>query len=392
MKRIDRRILIIASLILIIGLAYGIMRFLILSKEEPPARVSFEAQRFVQAEVVIYGTLISPVAEPGRMASVSEINLSAEAPGKIEQGDIPLKTGATFKKGDVIFSIYRDEAEMALKAKKSQFLNTLALLLPDIAIDFPEKEGLFRDFFSAIDIDQDLPSFPERDDEKLTIFLAGKNLLSDYYGIRKDELQLSRYVVRAPFDGTLTNVFMEVGGYANTGASVARAIRTDALELEVPLSRPDAMWVKIGDPVHIESDSRSHSWEGSVIRKGQVVDENTQSQRVYVRVNNHSNQPVLAGEFLTATFPGRPIENVMEIPRNAVFNSNEVFIVKQKRIVKAPINIIKVNTRTLLFNGLPKGDTLVVQPLINVFEGTRVTTSLEQKQGAGSKAETKNDH
>ena len=114
------------------------------------------------------------------------------------------------------------------------------------------------------------------------------------------------------------------------------------------------------------------------LRKSQIVDENTQSQRVYVRVNNHKSQPVLAGEFLTATFPGRPIEGVMEIPRNAVFNTNEVFVVKEKRLQKQIIDIKKVNTRTLLFNGLEEGDTLIVQPLINVFEGTKVTTSLDK--------------
>jgi len=41
---------------------------------------------------------------------------------------------------------------------------------------------------------------------------------------------------------------------------------------------------------------------------------------------------------------------------------------------------VKVNTSTLLFNGPAVGDTLVVQPLINVFEGTMVTTSLDDKK------------
>lgn len=378
MKKLDRRIIIVVSLVFIIGLAYGIMRFLIAQKEEPPSRRTIDSLRFVQVDVVSYGTVISPVYEPGRMLSVSEVNLSAEASGKIEQGDVQLKKGATFHKGDVIFSIYRDEAQLALKARKSEFLNTLALMLPDISIDYPQYEQAFLEFFNAIHLDNSLPVFPQVEDEKLTIFLASKNVLSDFYNIRRDELQLSRHVIRAPFDGTLTDVYMEVGAYANTGGTVARAIRTDALELEVPLSRPDARWVKIGDQVQIESDARSFTWEGTVIRKSQIVDENTQSQTVYVKVKNQDNKAVLAGEFLSAEFPGRPIENVMEIPRNAVFNTNEVFIVKEKRLLKTPINIVKVNTRTLIFNGINEGDTLVVQPLINVYEGTPVTTSLDK--------------
>ncbi|MCF8346766.1 MAG: efflux RND transporter periplasmic adaptor subunit [Bacteroidales bacterium] len=380
MKKIDRRILIIISFVFIVGLAYGIMKFLIAQKEEPPASRTYEASRFVRAETIHYDTVMSPVSEPGRMLSVSIVNLSAEAPGKIEQGDIMLKQGAVFQEGDIIFSIYSDEAALALKARKSQFLHTLALLLPDIAIDYPEYEQPFQAFFSAIDLSSPLPRFPETGDEQLKIFLASRNVLSEYYSIRKDELQLSRHIVRAPFDGTLTEVFMEVGAYTNTGGTVARAIRTDELELEVPLSMADAAWVRKGDAVHIHSDSRSHNWEGTVIRKSRMVDENTQSRKVYVGIKNHSAQPVLAGEFLSASFPGRPIEGVMEIPRNAVFNTNEVFLVKDQRLVKSTVNIVKVNTSTLLFNGPVVGDTLVVQPLINVFEGTMVTTSLDNKK------------
>jgi multidrug efflux pump subunit AcrA (membrane-fusion protein) len=377
MKRIDRRIVIIASLVFIVGLSYGIMKFLIAQKEDPPVIRAMNTERYVRAEIVEYRSILSPVSEPGRMSSISEVNLSAEASGKIEQGDIMLKKGATFKKGDVLFQIYRDEMALALKAKKSQFQNTLALLLPDIAIDFPEDEVSFRKFFSSIDVDKSLPAFPDVNSEQLTIFLAGRNVMSEYYSIRKDELQLSRHVSRAAFNGTLSEVYMEVGAFTNTGGTVARAIQTDELELEVPLSRADAMWVRIGDPVSVHSDQYSIDWKGVVIRKSQVVDEKTQSQHAYVKIKKSDPQTLLAGEFLTASFPGRPIDNVMEIPRNAVFNTNEVFLIEDRRLIKHTINIIKVNPNTLLFNGPEPGDTIVTQALINVFEGTRVTTSLE---------------
>ena len=108
MKKIDRRIVIIASLIFIIGMAYGLMRFLITQRAEPPTRRIIEAKRFVQMEPVKYTTIISPVSAPGRLSSVSKIDLVAEASGKILQGNIPLKKGAEFKKGDLLFSIYPD--------------------------------------------------------------------------------------------------------------------------------------------------------------------------------------------------------------------------------------------------------------------------------------------
>ena len=199
-------------------------------------------------------------------------------------------------------------------------------------------------------------------------------MISEYYNIQRDELQLKRRTVRAPFDGTYSDVYMEQGAYTNTGGRVARAIQTNNLEMEVPVIRTDAAWIQLGDMVQVVSEARAMSWEGQVIRKGQFVDENTQSQSIFIRIRPIANQELLPGEFLTAIFPTRPIEGVMEVPRNSVFNTDEVFVVRQGRLAKERIDVIKVNERTLIFRGIPEGDTLVVQQLINVSEGTMVQT------------------
>lgn len=378
MRKIDRRIVIVASVIFILGLAYGLMRFLIAQKEPPPVRMSIEARRYVKYEPVRYSDIPSHVSGPGRLASITEIDIVSEASGKIEPGEVALKKGANFSRGDLLFVVYPDEAILSLKARKSQYQNTLANILPDLVIDFPDHADSFNKFFSNIYVDKPLPELPVISDDKLKIFLASRNVISEYYNILSDQLQLNRRTVRAPFNGAYKEVYMEPGAYTNTGGKVARAIRTDELELEVPLDRPDASWVNIGDKVSVHSGHRDLTWEGRVIRKSRYVDENTQSQEIFVKIPYSSQQPLLAGEYLLATFPVRPIEDVMEIPRNSVFNSNEVFIIKEGRLAKKEINIIKINERTLIFNGLAEGDSVVVQQLINVSEGTLVQVNNDQ--------------
>ena len=372
MRKIDKRIVVIAAFIFIVGLAYGLMRFLAAQKEELKQRPAVEAKRFVKAVPVKYTTIISQVSADGRLTSVAEVDIVAEASGRLQQGKVALKKGSRFSQGDVLFVVYPDEAALALKASKSQFLNTLANLLPDIRIDYPEHEEGYMEFFASISLDHPLPQFPEVNDEKLKIFLTSRNVLSQYYNIRKDELQLSRRTSIAPFDGTFTEVNLEVGSYTNTGGRVAKAIRTDELELEVPVKRFDAAWIKIGDPVTVESDRRGLMWKGKVIRKSPFVDPNTQSQAIFIKILNHSNPNLLSGEYLTAEFPGHPIENAMEVPRNVVFNTNEVFVIVEDKLEKRVANIIKENEKTLVFNGLVEGEVLVMQPLINVLEGTLV--------------------
>ena len=372
MRKIDRRIVIIITLIFTIGLAYGVMRYLISLKEAPPVRKVAEVKRLVKVESVAYSDLISPVEEFGRLSSVSEVDMVAEASGKILAGRVSLKKGTRFNRGDTLFIVYQEEAALALKARKSQFMNLLANILPDLKIDYPDQSAQFYTFFGKINVDSPLPEFPVISAEKLKIFLASRGILSEYYNIIKDELQLNRYVVRAPFKGTFTQVTLEVGAYTGAGGKVARVIRTDQMELEVPLERFDAEWVKIGDQVVVHSDRRDLTWQGRVIRKGQFVDPGTQTQLVFVEIPNGSGSELLAGEYLRAEFKGHPIQQVMEIPRNAVFNTNEVFVIREGRLERELLNVIKENKSTLIFNGLDVGEIIVVQPLINVQEGVQV--------------------
>jgi len=177
---------------------------------------------------------------------------------------------------------------------------------------------------------------------------------------------------------------MELGAYTNTGGRVARAIQTDHMELEVPLQRTDAVWVNQGEAVIIKSEDGAITWKGQVLRKSPFVDENTQSQTIFISVPYNHKQPILAGEYFVAHFPVRPIEGVMEIPRNSVFNSNEVFVARSGRLAKEKINIVKINESTLIFNGLPEGDSVVVQQMINVSEGTLIQTDKDvQQMGPG---------
>lgn len=392
MRKIDRRIVIVAILIFIIGLAFGLMRYLISLKEDPKSRPKKEMVRYVNAKKVKYLDILSPVEALGRMASISHLDIVSEASGKIYVKNIPLKKGAQFKKGDLLFTIYPDEAILALKARKSLYLTLLVNLMPDIHIDYPDFEKEFNNFYQSIDLDKPLPRLPDIENQTFNTFLASRNILSEYYVINIDELSLQRRSVFAPFNGTYTEVLLEEGAYTNTGGRVARTIRTDILELEILLERFHSDFVNIGDPVKIVSDNRSKEWPGKVIRKSQFVDPDTQSRSIFIQINNLGSDPVLAGEYLTAIFPGQAVSDVMEVNRNAVFNSNEVFIIVDGRLQKKVITIIKINEKTLLFKGLQEGVELVTQPLINVMEGSAVSILGEVKiqPGGSQKSNQKN--
>ncbi|PSK84786.1 efflux RND transporter periplasmic adaptor subunit [Prolixibacter denitrificans] len=371
-----RRIIIVSvGLIVLLGFSFVLMQVLVGMKPEPPRKAEEVVKRFVKAKPVAYHTVTASVKAPGRVLATKEVMLVAEASGRIEPGEVALKKGARFRKGQKLLNIYKDEAEMALRSRKSQFLNSLANMLPDIKIDYPDFYDQFQQFFSSVRLDRDLPNLPTvaiGNNEQLKVFLASRNILSDYYSIKKDEMALKRYTLYAPFDGTFTQVNFEVGAFVNMGTQLAKMISTNNLEVEVPVENRQSEWIKVGSPAIIHSTSRNKNWQGHVVRKADFVASSTQSRSIFVKVDPDNARDVLSGEYLDVEFKGQEIPDAMEIQRSAVFNSNIVFTVVDGRLKKEPINLIKYNEETIVFNGLEPGTELVVEPLINAKEKTEV--------------------
>lgn len=376
---------IVVTLIVLLGGSFALSELFVSLKPDPPRRPASDAKRFVKVETINYSEIVSPLFREGRAVSSNEVLLVSEASGKIEAGKVTLKKGASFRKGDLLARIYKDEVELALKASKSRFLNSFTNMLPDIKVDFPEQYNQFLSFFNSVDLNMNLPDLPIADNEKLKIFLASRNILSDYYGIRQDEKRLSRHTFYAPFDGTFTLVNFEVGAYVNAGGQIAKMIRTDQLEIEVPVENTQSSWIKIGDKVNVYSQDKSSFSPGTVVRKSNFVDPASQSRSIFVQVSNPGKANLLAGEYKLVEFPGQQISNAMEIPRSAVFNSNEVFVVIDGKLKKRVLNILKWNETTLIFDGLEAGMKLVVEPLINVQENSPVGIVGEEESGTKNK-------
>lgn len=341
-------------------------------KEAPKAKTQKERVLSVAVDTVSYSVVPSSVSATGRVLSTSEVPVVSEAAGRIEQADVILKIGARFKKGDKLLTIYRDEAELALIASKSNFLKLLANSLPDIKVDFPEVYPKYESFFKQIDLKQSLPEIPQIENVRFKTYIASKGILSNYYSIKQSELKLERYTIVAPFDGVFLNVQNEVGAYVNMGATVGKIIRTDQVEVEIPVEKNFSSFIKIGDEVILNRGERSEAVTGTVIRKAAFIDETTQSVNVYVRVITDKENPLLRGEYLYASFDGHLVQDGFEINRSAIFNFNEVFVVENNRLKKANINQLKVNNTTVIINGLPEGSVVVNEPLVGVQENSLV--------------------
>lgn len=369
-----KKIISFLFILLIIGVSVGLAILFTKMKPKPEYAPPDQLRRMVETQLVRYDKINTSIEAPGRLVPGKTVEIISEAQGKILQGKVPLKKGQHFDKGDLLCKIYDEEQVLSLKASKSRFLNSLANALPDIKFDYPDDYDMVLDFFQKIDISKPLPNLPKLNDRSLKVFLASRDILNQYYTIQVAEERLRKHFIYAPFDGSIMEVYLQVGGFANIGTRIAKVIETEIMELEVPVFLQDLPWISIGDKVKVYDETRTQSWNGKVARISDFIDPTTQSASVFVQVRNTKENPVYPGMYLIAVFNGKTVDEAMEIPRQAVFNQDEVFIVVDSTLQKSKINILKINRHSLVFNGLEEGTEIVVEPLINVKEGTMILT------------------
>ena len=365
-----RKVLVSGSLIILILVVGLVMKYVFaeMKKDDVPKK-DITAKVFVNAEKIKYSEIESSIKASGRLSSQEIVSLTPEVQGKILPGNIALKKGQSFKKGDLLVRIFDKDAKLRLQSQKSRFLNLVANLLPDFNVDFKDSYDTWVKFFSEIKLDKNLPEIPEIKSDREKIYLASRNILADYYTIKSQEVIMTKYVLYAPFHGAYTDVMLEAGAYAGPGARIANMIRTDKLELEIPLEKENAAMLRRGGTV-IVTDENGDPYTGKVSRISDFVNPKTQSVSIYISLGGSNSAGLYNGAYLNAQFASIKVKDAMEIPRSAVFNHNEVFIVSDGKLVKKIINILKVNERTLLFNGIEQGIDIVTESLINVKENT----------------------
>jgi multidrug efflux pump subunit AcrA (membrane-fusion protein) len=355
----------VVALLFIVAATLIIFTFFTNQGKEPMKRKEKITRKYVKTEPVHYQEALTEIIAFGRVASSEPLDVVAEVQGKITEVSIPLKEGQKFSKGAVLFEIDDTEAKLNLQAQKSTFLKDIAMILPDFKIDFSESYPAWQSYFTNLDTEKPLPDLPAITSTKQKTYLSIKNILTSYYNIKSKEANLKKYVVKAPFSGTIINVITQSGSVVNPGTKVLNVIRKNKLELKIPVETNDITWVKIGTKVIVTSEDGRQNWSAKVTRIGDVVNPNTQAIDVFVSIQPNKNK-IYDGMYLRGTIPSGKLSDVLEVPRNITYNTDEVFVVEQDSLLKVKkIKIHKINAETMLISGLAKGVDLVVEPLVN---------------------------
>lgn len=347
-------------------LAVAMAQFFAGQKEDPKDKTPLAVKKSVQTKKVNYQTIQTDVVSYGRVQTAQTLDLLSEVSGRMYQGRVLLKEGQRFKKGDLLFYVDDKEPALNLKSQKSNFLRDLAGILPDLKVDFNDNFETWKGYFNSLDIDKKFGELPEVNSEKEKIFLATKGIYSTYYSIKSAEARLDKHRYYAPFDGSIMQVNLQSGSFINPGVSIGKVMRRGIHELKVAVETKDIPWIKTNSPVKIYSDEMDQYWDGEVTRISDFVNQNTQSVDVFIAIRSN-NQKIYDGQFFQAAIPARTVKDGMIMPRNAIYNGNEVFVVQDSLLKMRQINVIRLADEEAIISGLDRGEDLVIEPIIGGF-------------------------
>ena len=335
---------------------------------------SVVVENFVTAAYTLNEKAPIRVKSSGRIVPGKMISISSEVQGVLESS-ITLKKGTKFRKGDLLFKLRDTDIKLMLAAKKSAYLSLIAQNLPDIATDFSSEFEKWNAFFNAINVDQPLNEFPEFNTTREKNFIISRNILAEYLSIKSDEFRLSKYFQFAPFSGSIVESFTDEGAIVNPGSPVIQIMRNDELEIEIPVPLKYMDNIKVGNRVELRENERS--FDGVIIRKGEFINAKTQNVPVYVKPQN--TKSLYYGMYVEAILKLNSNQNVVRIPRKALFDNERLYTVNQQdsTLVSISLNIRSSDDKFVYVENLSDSILYVTQPLINKEEKNKVTPVLQ---------------
>lgn len=206
---------------------------------------------------------------------------------------------------------------------------------------------------------------------KLQLDTARSNLTSAQSALRTAQAELDRNEVKAPFDGIVDRVPVELGSAVMQGGEVATILALDPIVARGEISERDLRFIRNGD----EADIRLVNGEtvaGTLRYISRDASAATRTFRVEIAIPN-AEGAIPAGMTAEITLRAAPADAVM-LPRSVVTLSGEGdlgirAVDKENKVVFFPIDLIDDTPKGLVLAGIPADARVIVAGQELVAEG-----------------------
>ena len=310
------------------------------------------------------------------------IDLAPLVSGRVTTVSPVFEVGASFKKGDVLLAV--DDRDFRFRVTQARAV--VAEAETQLAAELAEA-AIARRNVKELGVDRPTPLALRQPQLKQ----ARAVLASAEAGLADALLQLERTRITAPFDGRVSEKTIEAGGFANAGQPLGRIFASDAVEIAIPLtlSELNRLAIPVGFKegpdrrgpearVFSETTVDQHEWRGRLVRTSSEVDRAMRTVTGYVVVLNPyakpASLPLAAGMFVEVEIRGKRIEDAVAVPRIAVRNEDQIFVIgndDRLELRQASIAATKEDV-AILTTGVKPNETVVTSLLPTAEAGDLV--------------------
>lgn len=363
-----RKIILSVLGLALIFCAFVAANYLIDNKHKPKPVIP-KVVKTVLVETVKNTTVPLVISANGNLVAKQRVELYSEVQGIFKSGRKLFKPGQEFNKGETLIRLDASEYYASVQATKSDLYNSIAAIMPDLRLDFSDIYPKWQTYLNDFDLKKTTPQLPEISGDKENYFITGRGIVSAYYNVKNLEQRLTKYSIVAPFSGILTEALVTEGTLVRNGQKLGEFINPSVYEMEVAISKSFAEVLKEGENVTLTSLDNARQYEGKVSRVNGSIDATTQTITVYIEVKH---EDLKEGMYLEANLNAEKVENAIEIDRNLLLDSEEIYVVKDSLLDVISVKPQHFSDTKVVLKEVPNGTIILRKPVPGAYAGMHV--------------------
>ncbi|PKR82264.1 efflux RND transporter periplasmic adaptor subunit [Brumimicrobium salinarum] len=343
----------IITIIIVLGLI-GLTAFQLSKNKAHSESIVFhyDESKSVKVDVITaeVSTLDARQIIDGNFMANREVKLNADIQGKVNKVSVDL--GSEVKKGQILIELDNSLLKLQLEAVKIQIKdlekdNNRYLILTEA--DAIQKAKL----------------------DKIQLQLESAKIQQ-----RTIQEQINKTTIRAPFDGTITQKFVEIGAFAAPGVPLLQLSQMNVLRFTAFVAEGEINQFELNQTVILKANQYpQNEFSGKVVAIGGKANPAARYQ-VEIEVENNRETPIRAGMFGQVILDQQSQQDGIVLPLSVVqgqLDDAKVYVVKDGKAVLKPIQIgLSEGTSVLVKGGLSAGDKIVSRGYVNLFDGINV--------------------
>lgn len=325
-----------------------------------------EVTPVVQVQTLQAEQFTTHIEASGTALAARESYLSCPVPGRIQE--ILVERGEKVVQGQVLVKLDQKNYKLGLQ-QATAGVAAAQSQVDQVKLELSKLEPLYeKGVMPKADIDR-LEAQKKGASAQVGVASAGK---------KQARQALEDSVLRAPYDGVITDIYHQVGENATAmpPTMLAKIVDAQTLEVQVYLPEDASPYVQVGTTAQVIVQSAQVTTTGEVIYVSDVIQPVTHNFEVRIRVDN-SQGAIKAGAFARVSLVRESLDSAVLVPITSVLRDETdepfVYVVEKGQAVKRDVSLgEQVGHRVLVEEGLSPGDVLVTDGHEDLLDAQKV--------------------